>query len=118
MGWGDIWVVNTDGSGLRQLTATTDASEEQSAWSLDGSKIAYGSGYPTKNESYTLQVMNADGSGSGPLTGEVVNGTDPERSPRRQPNRVHCLPSSLRRGRSGHERRQQRSTEGYLPSSG
>ncbi len=81
MGWGDIWVVNTDGSGLRQLTATTDASEEQSAWSLDGSKIAYGSGYPTKNESYTLKVMNADGSGSGPLTGEVVNGTDPEWSP-------------------------------------
>ena len=78
---GDIWVVNTDGTGMRQLTATSDVDEAGPAWSPDGSKIAYGSGDPTKLESYTLQVMNADGSGSGPLTGNVVHGQDPRWSP-------------------------------------
>jgi len=80
-GWGDIWVVNTDGTGMRQLTATSDVEEAGPAWSPDGSKIAYGSGDPTKLESYTLQVMNVDGSGNGPLTGNVVHGADPMWSP-------------------------------------
>jgi Tol biopolymer transport system component len=80
-GWGDIWVINTDGTGMRRLTATSDTSEEQLAWSPDGSKIAYGAGDPESIESYTLGVMNADGSGIGPLTGTLTHGLTPSWSP-------------------------------------
>ena len=38
----DIWVINTDGSGLLQLTGDQGA-EENPAWSPDGTRIAYDS---------------------------------------------------------------------------
>jgi Tol biopolymer transport system component len=75
-GWGDLWVINTDGSGLRQLTATSDASEEQPSWSSDGSRIAYAKGMP--GSALTLRVMNADGSGDGHLTGAPLAGLNPK----------------------------------------
>jgi secreted trypsin-like serine protease len=37
----DLFVVNSDGTGLRNLTNTPDISEEDPAWSPDGSQIAY-----------------------------------------------------------------------------
>lgn len=53
---GDIWTMNTDGSGQRQLSAMGKA--EQPAWSPNGARIAFlRATNPT-----TLWVMSADGS--------------------------------------------------------
>lgn len=51
----EIFVVNVDGTGLRNLTETLDRDEHAPVWSPDGTQIAYiGEG--------ELSVMNADGS--------------------------------------------------------
>jgi Tol biopolymer transport system component len=53
-----IWMMNLDGSGLRQLTRTNPQLVEDTnpAWSPDGKRIAFSRGF-------SLYVMNADGSG-------------------------------------------------------
>jgi TolB protein len=58
----DIWVVNTDGSGLTQLTNGTEQ-DMYPVWSPDGTKIAFSRsdrtfGWPPPD----IYVMNADGS--------------------------------------------------------
>lgn len=62
---GDIYVMNADGTGVTQLTSGT-ASDVESAWSPDRTKIAFSrqvvGGY------YDIYVMNADGSGVTQLT--------------------------------------------------
>jgi TolB protein len=54
-GDGDIYVMNADGSGLRQLTRGLYASSP--AWSPDGSRITF-----VKDQGQELVVMDADGS--------------------------------------------------------
>ncbi|CAG0947439.1 partial Tol-Pal system protein TolB, partial [Anaerolineae bacterium] len=56
-GRADIWVINADGSNLRQLTFF-NSWDGHPAWSPDGSKIAYIS---TGTGVYELWTMNADG---------------------------------------------------------
>ena len=51
---GDIWIVNTDGSGQRQLTSTAD-SDRRPCWSPDGRQIAFLRG------GKQVWVMDADG---------------------------------------------------------
>jgi Tol biopolymer transport system component len=68
-GKSDIWLVNADGSGLRQLTHNA-GNTERPAWSPDGSRITYviypkGQGDP---RSASLWIMNADGSNQRQLT--------------------------------------------------
>jgi Tol biopolymer transport system component len=55
----EIWVMNADGSGRRQLTRHRRFSNGPT-WSPDGSKIAYISGGEGPS---SLYIMNADGSG-------------------------------------------------------
>jgi Tol biopolymer transport system component len=57
---GDIYVVNPDGSGRRQLTSgsATDTAPE---WSEDGTRIAYWS-EQEPNGTFTIKVMDTDGS--------------------------------------------------------
>jgi len=55
----DIWVVNDDGSGLRQLTGASGA-DNYAAWSPDGSEIVYSS--DDRPERNGLWLMGADGS--------------------------------------------------------
>ncbi len=68
----NVWVMNSDGSGAQPLTKLTVAASSAPAWSPDGTKIAYISARAldgTNNAgSPNLWVMNADGSGSRPLT--------------------------------------------------
>ena len=56
----EIYVMNLDGSGQRELTPDDDASEKSPAWSPDGRQIAF---FATG-----LRVVNADGSGLRKLT--------------------------------------------------
>ncbi len=59
----DIFLVNSDGTGLRQLTDDPGV-EEHPCWSPDGKRIVY-----SDYEKGTLRVMNADGSGDVALGG-------------------------------------------------
>jgi len=70
----DIYVVNGDGSGLRQLT-TGAAQEFDPSWSPDGRRIAYRAQRPPAAPD--IYVMNADGSGQRRL----ASGLSPAWSP-------------------------------------
>jgi len=66
----DIWVMNADGSGLRQLTWHS-ADDIEPAWSPDGDQIVFASNrsrsaYDADN--YDLWIMNSDGTGLSQLT--------------------------------------------------
>jgi Tol biopolymer transport system component len=88
-GNGDIYIVNTDGTGLKQLT-DDPAWEESPSWSPDGSKIAWVVNRdidPSVEPSFdyqptpTVWVMNGDGSGKVQLTNGSVHGAFPTWSP-------------------------------------
>jgi TolB protein len=66
----DIYIVNTDGTGFKQLT--DDGKAVLPSWSPDGSKIVY-------SASSGVEVMNADGSGQTVLVKGTV--TEPSWSP-------------------------------------
>ena len=74
---GDIWVVNTDGTGLKRLTDDPDL-EDRPTWSPDGRKIAYTHWSAAGN---TIWVVNADGTGRKQLTRGDVHGNWPAWSP-------------------------------------
>jgi Tol biopolymer transport system component len=57
----DLYVVNTNGSGSRNLTNTPNARESDPMWSPDASKIVY-------TRDADIWVMNPDGSGQRNLT--------------------------------------------------
>jgi WD40-like Beta Propeller Repeat len=72
----DLYVVRTDGSGLRRLTDTPDRLELQPAWSPDGTKISF-FGFTVGDQHAAVYTMNPDGSGvteistpRAPLTGD------------------------------------------------
>ena len=56
----DIWVMDPDGSNQTNLTNTPELNEMGPAWSPDGTRIAYIEG---TNYTYTINVINADGTG-------------------------------------------------------
>lgn len=71
----DLWVINSDGSGLKQLTHLKAAEVHSDAYqSPDGNRIAYVNhrllaGSPLLHPN--VWVMNANGSGVTPLTAEL-----------------------------------------------
>jgi Tol biopolymer transport system component len=77
----EIWVTTSSGS-TRQLTRNT-VSDTSSAWSPDGSKIAFVRGSddivlaPEKRSAAEIYVMNADGSGVTRLTHNKVGEGSP-----------------------------------------
>src|SRR5437667_4644701 len=60
----EIYVMNADGTGVTRLT-NDPASDQQPAWSPDGSRIAFTS---NRDGNFDIYVMNADGSGVTRLT--------------------------------------------------
>jgi Tol biopolymer transport system component len=80
----EVTVMNANGSGRRQLTATPFA-EEEPTWSPDGSRIAFAAKDPNDATASDLEiwVINADGSGLTQLTNTAngVRDTDPAWSP-------------------------------------
>jgi WD40-like Beta Propeller Repeat len=75
----ELVLMNADGSNRERLTRTYD-SETEPTWSPDGSKIAFVS-FPAEGGTYTLEAMNADGSGRTPL----LTASDPEAIGFREP---------------------------------
>jgi Tol biopolymer transport system component len=78
-----IFVANSDGSGVTQLT--TGTTNGNPIWSPSGNKIAFTSArddpnptgcYPNCN--YEIYAMNADGSGQTNLTNASCTGHDPD----------------------------------------
>jgi TolB protein len=67
-GAADIFVINADGSDLRNVTNTVTTSFDF-AWSPDGRRIAYLEGNPG---GAPLSVVNADGTGKRRLTGPLM----------------------------------------------
>ncbi|MBA2339163.1 MAG: PD40 domain-containing protein [Pyrinomonadaceae bacterium] len=81
----DLYLMNTDGSNLTQLTRT-EAQEDAPVFSPDGLRVAYIS-RPTNADKYQLFVMNSDGSGARSLT---VGETD-VRTPAFAPDGKHLI---------------------------
>ncbi len=75
----DIYVMNSDGSGVEQLT-DNDSVDTSPSWSPDGDRIVFTSDRDNDEEIYNLYAMNADGSGVEQLTDDCSNG-DPAWSP-------------------------------------
>ncbi len=73
----DLWLMNVDGSGLRQLT-NDPATDSAPTWSPDGTRIAFASGRGGNTDVY---VMNADGSGVTRLTTNTDYDGEPAWSP-------------------------------------
>ena len=75
-----IYTINTDGSGLSQLTPTgTLVFDRHAAWSPDGAKIAFSrTTVTTKSQIY---VMNADGSNPTRITNNSAGDSQPSWSP-------------------------------------
>lgn len=69
----NIWLINSDGTGARPLTALTGASSASPLWSPNGAKIALESfraldGSNVAIPAANIWVMNADGASATPLT--------------------------------------------------
>ena len=73
----DIYIMDADGSNIRQLTASS-ADDQLPAWSPDGSQIAFTSFRDGPSEIY---VMNVDGTNLRNLTGDAIDGGFPTWSP-------------------------------------
>jgi Tol biopolymer transport system component len=80
---GDIFVVNRDGSGLKQLTFDSEM-DDQPAWSPDGTRIAFRS-FQTQLAG-DIWVMNADGSNQVKLTPDPLPATTDEAQPAWSPD--------------------------------
>ena len=82
---GDVWLMNADGSGSRNLTTSPYQSEGQPAWSPDGAQIVFvnpGScwGWPYPPciiDASDLYVINSDGTGLQRLTSTDDNELKP-----------------------------------------
>ena len=78
----DIYVMNSDGSGITQLTSGTK-NDLQPAWSPDRTRIAFSRRVTTGPSVYDIYIMNADGTGIVKVsnTTNTFGDSDPSWSP-------------------------------------
>jgi TolB protein len=60
----DLYLINVDGTGLKNLTNSPDTGDKDPTWSPDGERIAFSS---NRDGYYDIHIMNADGTQSFPL---------------------------------------------------
>jgi Tol biopolymer transport system component len=77
---GKVWVMNADGTGSVDLTASDAHSDGSPTWSPDGAKIAFASDRDTPGQPQ-IYVMRADGSHATRLTNDTGVDSDPQWSP-------------------------------------
>jgi Tol biopolymer transport system component len=78
-----IWVINSDGKGMRQVTSMKDGAC-QPAWSPDGQRLVFISPCISKDLTYpgsSMYLINLDGSGLTPLPASPEGDFDPAWSP-------------------------------------
>ena len=75
----NLYVINADGSGVRQLTHSTKHTDVQPAWSPDGTKIAFSR--QDMQGRGGIWVVAVDGSSLVHLTGEAHQNSHPNWSP-------------------------------------
>jgi hypothetical protein len=63
----DVYTMNLDGTGLRNLTTSPGREDVDSTWDPSGRRIAYDS-RPAGSTTYDVWIMNADGTGQRQLT--------------------------------------------------
>ncbi len=73
----EIFVMNADGTGVRQLTFNT-ATDDKPSWSKDGTRLAWESDV---NGSFDIWVMNSDGTEQTQLTNDPFNNWGPAWNP-------------------------------------
>jgi Tol biopolymer transport system component len=73
----DLYVMNADGTGLRQIT-TTPGAEFDGAWSPDGTQIVYRDSRRGINQDDEIYVIGADGSGARNLSMHPGNDWGPD----------------------------------------
>jgi Tol biopolymer transport system component len=78
--YSDVYVINADGSGLRNLTRTPKTTEFEAVWSPDGQHIAFNTPDGTVGTCRVF-VMNADGSGKHAVTPKIGGDLIPSWSP-------------------------------------
>jgi Tol biopolymer transport system component len=78
----EVWVMNADGSGRRQVTKTSVA-EQEPGWSPDGTKLVYASNSFDKDRQTDLEIwtINVDGTERRQLTNNSSSETQPAWSP-------------------------------------
>jgi TolB protein len=92
----DIWIVNLDGTGLRNLTSEGLALDDSPSWSADGRSIAFGSTRASSSQfGGDIYVMGEDGSDVRRLTFE-----DSSYAPAWSPDDCGIAFNSLRSGSS------------------
>jgi Tol biopolymer transport system component len=87
----DVWVVNWDGSNLRNLTEDSAANDSHPDWSPDGQQVVFDSDRLGDSQLY---VMNADGSAPRALTGNPGRNAEPKWSPDGKWIAYHCTEAS------------------------
>jgi Tol biopolymer transport system component len=75
----EVYVVNADGTGLRNLTDSDDAYDEDPVWSPDGRAIAFTS---DRDGNVEIYVMDADGSDERNVSQNPAGDFDPGWSPK------------------------------------
>jgi hypothetical protein len=71
-----IWLINTDGTGLKQLTQSGQ-SEVTPVWSPDGKYLAFQQNFPNKKEFYQIMVMSMSDGKVTPVTDEEGANREP-----------------------------------------